>query len=243
MKKKFIGLALIVIIVSIFSIYITNLTPKTILNQLNNTNKPIVNNKIDADIFRIEGHADWANVSKDIESLFKDSDLIVKAKITSVNYYCGNGGLIYTKSIPEIIETYKGSYDGLPIKSIGGIVDYEEYIKHDVDPNNFKEFESKTSKKPKKIELVFDDIYTIHSGEEYILFCQKVNGEMSITNSFEGLFKVNVNKVTNKALKNSKKLSNDIEKKVSKEHNITNSSVIDGLNKDSFITTIKSIKN
>lgn len=200
----------------------------------------------DSDIFKVEASADWVYASKDIKSLYNDSELIIKATIDKVDYYCGTGGLIYTKFIPKVIETYKGTYDGSYIQSIGGIVDYSEYIKNDVDPNNFKKFTNSSNQTPKKVQLTFDDIYVVKQGEEYILFCKKNQGLLSITNGNQGLFKVDSNNVTNKALKNSKDLSADIEKKVNKNNktkSLTNTDIASGIDKNSFINVLKDLKN
>ena len=90
-------------------------------------------------------------------------------------------------------------------------------------------------------------IYLIN--DKYIIFSKNITGEKNITNSFEGLFKIDSNKISNKALKDNQALSNDIETRVSKRQNknstskaVLNSSITTGLDKDLFISELAYLK-
>ncbi|WP_160680674.1 hypothetical protein [Clostridium sp. C8-1-8] len=215
------------------------------------SDKLVPNNESTNDTLKISILSDWAKASKNLIDLFNDSDLVVLGTIKSADYFCGDGGLIHTRFTIEANEIYKGSYDGGYIISMGGIVDYEEYLKHDVDPNGKKDFVTETSVKPKKVQLSFSDISIVKPHDQYIIFCKDIDGKKSITNSFEGLFKIESNKISNKALKDNLALSNDIKAMILESQSKSstakgvsyNSSIITGLDKDSFILELKNLKD
>lgn len=191
------------------------------------------------DVFTIKSTADWVSASKDLESLYRESDLVMLANITKVDYQAAKGGLIFSNFIPNVVETYKGSYDGRPIKSIGGIVDFSQYIKNDDDPNTVKQFTTPSGVQPKKVQLIFDEIYVVKPGEQYLLFLKNNNGELNITNSYQGLFKVNGNTLSNKALKATENITKDIEGKAG----VNGKTLGDGVDKTKFIDTLKKLKS
>ncbi|MEQ8197633.1 MAG: hypothetical protein ABRQ27_06485 [Clostridiaceae bacterium] len=255
MRGKIIGFAICAFVT-------TSLTGCNQSNVVSSTNKVVgssqlseqLNNKVansnenSGDTFFIESSADWISASSSIQDLYNNSDLVMQIKIDNIEYYCGNGGLIYTKFIPQVVETYKGTYDEKYIVSIGGIVDYEEYLKHDVDPNNFKTFTDASGTKPTKVQLTFDNIYIVKTGEEYIIFCKEKNGIFTITNGNQGLFKVTANNIENKALKDSNDLINDIKLKINQkakeinESGNSNNSIVEEFDKELFLDVLQDIK-
>ncbi|QAA35059.1 hypothetical protein [Clostridium manihotivorum] len=246
----------IIIALSIFSVLTSCNNNQTITPNSNNesiklsSDKSLPPTESTNDTLKISTLSDWAKASKNLSDLFNDSDLVTLGKIKSAYYFCGNGALIYTRFTVEVSEIYKGSYDGGYIISMGGIVDYDEYLKHDVDPNGKKDFVNISPVKPKKVQLSFSGIPIVKPNDEYVIFSKDIAGKRSVTNGFEGLFKIDSNKISNKALKDNQALSNDIETRVSKRQNknstskaVLNSSITTGLDKDLFISELEQLKD
>lgn len=204
----------------------------------------------EGDIYTIySSTADFVSASPTLQKLFDDSDLVIQFTACNPEYCTAKGGMVITKFIPKIKETYKGKYDGNCIVSLGGIVDYDEYIKNDPDkgsPNKNFVSPKETPKPPKKIQLIFANIYVVHNGDNFIAFCKKNGAEYDVTNAFQGLFKISGGKIQNYALKEDRKILKDIKERINAECkvNIDDNTILkDGVDKKTFIDILKNFKN
>ena len=213
-----------------------------------NSVKDKVSDYNENDMLTLDGtECDFVYASPNFKKLYDDSDLIIQLTASEIKYSAADGGLIKTSFIPKIKETYKGKYDGSSIVSMGGILDYDEYIKN--DPDKGKANKSFTSSKettpPKKVQLIFANVYIVHNGDTFIAFCKKLGSHYVITNGFQGLFKVDGNKIQNRALKDDYRLLKDIAAKVnaqSKSNIDENAIAGNGIDKKAFIDILKSLK-
>jgi len=242
MKRKIVGLIVI-------SVFITLFMTSCKSNPTTGNAEKIVNENVDkqaakqpdnqadpAEVYTIKMSHDWLASSPDLKSLFNDSDLVLHASNVEAKYYSVTGGSILTQFIPKVVEIYKGTYDGSYIESVGGIVDYNDYMKKNPDPNNKNKFVTSTGEQPKKIQLIVGDMVILKPGEEYLLFCKNYYGKLTVTNGNQGVFKIEGNKISNKVLKANDSLTKDIERKSNAP---LNTLVNGGVEKNKFIDLLK----
>lgn len=70
-------------------------------------------------------------VAQSFEELCNKSDFIAEVKITEASPYFTNDGSdrVFTEMTPEIIEIYKGEYNGEKLGTCGGLMKYTDYTK------------------------------------------------------------------------------------------------------------------
>lgn len=87
--------------------------------------KPIMHNVVKTSHHELD-LAEWAYTLKE---LVDNSDFIAKIKVTDASPYVPEEGLeVDTMVTPEIIEVYKGEYNGNPLNICGGFVKLKDYI-------------------------------------------------------------------------------------------------------------------
>lgn len=197
-------------------------------------------------VYKIVAHPDWVKSSKDLKALYNNSSFVAEIKVDNTKAQVEQNGRISTIFKPTIINVFKGSYNGEDIISLGGIIDYSDYVnKVGLEiKNNF----SSENTVPDKVEYTFGDIPIVKSGDSMIVFCNNTDGNYSITNSFEGLFKIDGNSLTNDAIRNTPLIedicsnsNSTLRSNATMDSSTINESV--QITKSAFISKIKALKN
>lgn len=202
--------------------------------------------KNDSNVYHIKTLCDWARASENLQTLFSNSDFVARVKVQSIESFAlEKGAGIRTNFIPQIITSFKGNYDGSPIESLGGTVSYAEYCKKDPDFLTKKSFDSSPEAKvdPSEVEQMVEGIYLVHPGDEFIVFCTKVQDGYIITNSYEGLFKIVGNKIENAALQENPKLTADISNAISAKSKSAEGSIVSGVDLENFRNIVSKLNH
>jgi hypothetical protein len=146
-------------------------------------------------------------------------------KSSDVKYSVDANGRVSTTFTPAVKEVFKGNYNGKRITTLGGIINCDDY--KEKFANEFKTAVLTENSKAEKVEYCFGNIPIVKEGDLLIVFCSEKNGVNIITNSFEGLFKINGDCLINDAIKNTALLSDICSENSSK------------IAKDAFIAKIK----
>ncbi|MGN0621850.1 MAG: hypothetical protein ACI4I9_08275 [Porcipelethomonas sp.] len=147
--------------------------------------------------------ADLVHCSFTLEELIADSDFIAEIKVaeTSQFVYPGTEQII-TRITPEITEVYKGEYNGGGLNVNGGYMDYYEYMSYPdaISPAGTSEC---TEEELETAEVFYSwlDCYVPAEGETVVYFGRLGNdGEYNVTNSYQGIFRLEGENLTNQAL-------------------------------------------
>lgn len=204
--------------------------------------------------------ADIAKIADTLEELIADSDFIAEVKVKGVSSSFENDSiLINTEITPEIIKTYKGEYNGNLLILCGGYMNYKEYANSSniintlgkpIDTSKFTEEELENG------EIYFDwfNTYIPEVGDTLVYFGKEMDtGDYYITNSYQGLFRCDGDKVSNQAfsINNSgytESIAEDLNKKFSKSAKISkfHSQVVEekdvlSISKKDFVSKIDDI--
>lgn len=136
------------------------------------------------------------------DELIDTADLIVKIKVKETRGFVGDNYLINTEITPQVIETYKGTYNGEKLYVNGGKMLYEEYIQNEHIKKTFEGHENPNETECSKyVEQSVDNAYIVTAGDEYIFFAKKNDdGELYALYAYQGTFKLQNGKVQNTAL-------------------------------------------
>lgn len=248
MKKQYI-VSLLVLVMA-FIVGGCNQNSASSQNQSPKSNSPLSINspKVESDnVYKIVAHTDWVKSSKNLKTLYDDSSFVAEIKVNNTSQQVEQNGRISTTFKPSIINVFKGSYNGENIISLGGIIAYSDYIeKVGIEVKNQLSDENSI---PDKVEYNFGDIPIVKSGDSLIVFCNKNSSNYNITNSFEGLFKIDGNCLINDAIRKTP-LNDDIcynSKSTLKSDNTMNSSTtntsFNKINKSTLISKLEALKN
>ncbi len=111
--------------------------------SVNNKNSDASSNEKNV-VLSIDTEADRIELAHSFEELCNKSDFIAEVKITESSAYFADDGSdrVFTEMIPEIIEIYKGEYNGEKLGTCGGFMEYNEFVKQrNVSEENLTEEE------------------------------------------------------------------------------------------------------
>jgi hypothetical protein len=184
MKKRVIGISLLVVLI-IVVLVISILSNKTTTN--NNKSESIVNNLKDKNIITTSSTTDKL-YSEDFATLVKNSDAVIKGKVSSVEYLAINGNA-WTKVIIKVDDVFKGdikSGDKVEVYYLGGYISLEDHIKYYNDSDKFTDATvSNTVLK----EIVDGEENFVEKDEELVLCLVKTSDNSSLPkDSYERLY-------------------------------------------------------
>lgn len=194
----------------------------------------------------ITSQSDFIKLAFSLSELYKDSDIVCEIKVKEVNPYIDGNGRIYTEVIPEVVNIFKGTYNNESFHILGGRMNYSEYMSNEVVK---RKFEGKTDNNSIDEELLNKDViyiadngYVYSVGDQYIFFgMTNPNGSGYIQSyGYQGSYKIESNKISNKALKDEDPLNKDINSQF-----FTNqqNQISSGVDKDIFVKIIKGFKD
>ena len=156
----------------------------------------------------VSSEAELADYAKSLDELIKSSELIVEAKVVATKSFVEKDSVIISTSMtPEIINIYKGEYNGEPLVVGGGYMKCKDYAEID----KFKDQElpnpldkSTFTDKELEGEIYFNwmNNYTPEPGDRIIYFGSKspLDGSYHVKNCYQGLFVCHGDTVENQAI-------------------------------------------
>nr|WP_317413856.1 hypothetical protein [uncultured Solibaculum sp.] len=153
-------------------------------------------------MFTVDRMVNWAVDYSDMEVLVGDSDLIVIATVESIDKTIARSGFYSTFATIHISETLKGeSSTDLSIVSMGGYVNYEEYVKGLQEGDLAKQDLDWTEKEKQNgvVKAQVDEQNLLQEEEQYILCLRKSEEVGYVTvGSYHGIMRIDGEKVWRK---------------------------------------------
>lgn len=155
--------------------------------------------------FEVVSNFDYNALAMNFSELVSASDLIVKIKVLDTKPFINDEGMIQTEISPEILEIYKGTYEGQKLYVNGGEMPYEEYSNNETIKKLVAGHENPNGDEDnsgKYVRQNVDNQYIFHSGDEYIFFASK-RGDSGLFFSqyaYQGTFKISDGVVENAAI-------------------------------------------
>lgn len=139
-------------------------------------------------VLRIESDADFSEVAYTLEQLYETSDFIaeVKVKETEPNYH--GTTILRTDLTTEIINVYKGEYNGETLVSYGADMKISEYMKsNSINTEEYTEEELENG----YVHYDWMHCYVPEPGDTLIFFGEKLRDDNCFYTAFtyQGVFK------------------------------------------------------
>ncbi len=152
-------------------------------------------------VLTVDTSADVLKCAHSLEELSADSDFIAKVKITeSTAKFLDDGSQrVATEMQPEVIEIYKGEYNGEKLSTVGGIVKITEYSEvKSISRSEYSDEEWKNG----YVEYNWMNNYIPQVGDEIIFFGRYSQDDGLICNMYEyqGIFLCDGENATIKSL-------------------------------------------
>ena len=151
--------------------------------------------------------AEFAETADTLQELAASSDFIAKVKVTEADAYVyPNTDAINTKITPEILELYKGTYDGEALDLCGGYMRYSDYYSAPIFQEegwNTPDTSAYTEEELKTAQIYWDwcNNYVPAVGDTILFFGKESdNNTYTLTNSYQGLFRLAEGNWINQAL-------------------------------------------
>ncbi len=159
-------------------------------------------------VLTAKSDADLVHQASTLQELIDDSDFIAKVKVTKVtsSVYQDTDSVL-TSITPEILELYKGTYQGETLDMYGGYISYSDYQSAPIfqedgasqpfDVSSYSEKEIDTA----QVYWDWCNVY-IPTADDTILYFGKQSDDNSfmLTNAYQGLFRLEGGNWTNQAL-------------------------------------------
>lgn len=161
-------------------------------------------------VLTASSEADFTELASTLDELIASSDFIAKVKVTETSAYVyPETDMIDTLITPEILEIYKGSYNGEKLELCGGYMSYKDYYSapvfqgedawHTFDASAYTEEELETA----QVYWDWCNSYVPVADDTIIFFGNLLDtGNYYLTNGYQGLFRLNGDSWTNQAIAN-----------------------------------------
>ena len=175
-----------------------------------------------------------------IQQLRDDADIIIEAEVTGVRSECfEDSGSIRTYLDVDVINEYKGSYDGSELYFFGGRVPADEYV-----PN--KDVNFTLTDEERKNGLVEDNWFNIgipEKGDTIIFFGKEEDGRYYALYDMQGLFECSGDEVRITSLEvqsdgQPEPLAQELHSKCGAEYKQKDASLEAVINKEMFMAAI-----
>lgn len=224
----------------------TEINTKAQINESNqqNSNKSPIG-------LTISQNSDINKLADSLKELYNDSDIVCQIKVTDVNPYIDEMARIWTEVTPEVICIYKGNYNNEKINILGGRMPYSEFISNETVKKKFegKMHNEETSNEllNTDVEYIADNGYIYNIDDEYIFFgnYDDTKNNFITTYCYQGSFKIENGKVSNKALTSGENLKKDLLEKFN-ENNLKSKGLENELLEievDNFSNILKNLNN
>lgn len=159
-------------------------------------------------VLTVSSTADFVDQATTLQELIDSSDIVAKVNVQKVDscVYKGTDSVV-TSITPEILEIYKGTYNGETFDMYGGYISCAEYQNAPIFQENDDALPFDTSSYSESeinnAQLYWDwcNVY-IPSAGDTLLYFGKVsdNNNFFLTNAYQGLFHLEDGNWTNQAL-------------------------------------------